>query len=301
MAAYGLTSLLLAVFVAILWVGGLDRARLKSNELLALRLFPAGAAAVLAVTVVLPAFLIYEPAHELEEGGPLLVGLAMVALLVVGDGIRRGWRARVSTWTLSRDWGPAERRTVTAGQNVDVVDVPQPIVAVVGAWRPRIIASQCVVTACTTNEFRQVIAHEAAHIATRDNLKLLLLVLSPDMLAWLPPGAALAARWRAAAELEADERATGSDRHKRVALASALIKVARLGTGMGRRRPALIMPIAEDDVDGRVRQLLSLSPGLARAAGVWGLVPCMLLVSMIGVPFYGLVHQLIETLVAFGR
>ncbi len=51
----------------------------------------------------------------------------------------------------------------------------------------------------------------------------------------LPLGAALMARWRSAAEFEADEGATGVDPHKRLALASALVKVAGLSAGADSR------------------------------------------------------------------
>jgi len=302
LAVYALTNLLLSIVVAITWRGGLDRARPTSGELLALRLLPAGGAALLTVTVALPAFLIHEPAHNPEAVGPLLVALAMIAVLTVGDAIRRGWRACAAARALCWTRGPTDRRFVTAGQTVDVVDVAEPIVAVVGGRRPRIVASQRVVAACSPEEFDRVIAHEAAHVWARDNLKLLLLVVSPDVLAWLPSGAALAARWRAAAELEADARATGTDRHGRVALASALIKVARLATTADRPLPSLSMPIAVDDVAGRVRELLSPAPTLPRTIRIWPLMMvCAVMICVMGVPLYGRVHQFIEALVGFGR
>jgi beta-lactamase regulating signal transducer with metallopeptidase domain len=187
------------------------------------------------------------------------------------------------------------------GQKVDLIDIAEPIVAVLGGWRPRIIASTQVFAACSQEEFRQVIAHEAAHVSTRDNLKLLLLVASPDPLAWLPCDTALAARWRAAAELEADERATGPDPRKRVALASALIKVARLSAGVHRPLAALGMPIALDDVEGRVHRLLSPLPNTSRTTHIKRLMTCAALVPVIALPLYGLVHRFIEALVAFGR
>jgi Zn-dependent protease with chaperone function len=300
-AVYGLASLLLSILVAVTWRAGFDRMRSTSDDFLVLRLLPAGGAALLTLTVVLPAFLIYEPAHELEEVGPCLVALALLALIAVGAGIVRGWRACAAARALLRNWGPGELRSVGAGQKVDLIDIPEPIVAVVGGWRPRIVASKQVFGTCSQEEFCQVIAHEAAHISTRDNLKLLLLVVSPDALAWLPCDAALAARWRAAAELEADERATGLDPRKRVALASALIKVARLSTGADHPLPALSMPIALDDVEGRVRRLLKPSPTTSRTTNIKRLMVCAALVPVISVPLYGLVHQFIEALVTFGR
>jgi Zn-dependent protease with chaperone function len=298
---YGLTSLLLSILVAVAWNAGLDRMCSRSEDFFVLRLLPAAGAALLTLTVVLPAFLIYEPDHKLEEIGPCLVAFVLLALVTAGAAMVRAWRAWVAARALLLTWGPADSWSVGDGQTVDLINIPEPVVAVVGGWRPRIVAAQHVFDACTQEEFRQVMAHEAAHVSTQDNLKLLLLVASPDTLAWLPCAAALAARWREAAEIEADERATGSDPRKRVTLASALIKVARLSTGSDRVLPALSMPIALDDVEGRVRRLLSPAPNTSRLINIKGLVACAMLVPVIAVPLYGFVHQFIEALVSFGH
>jgi hypothetical protein len=270
-AVYGLASLLLSILVACAWRAGVDRKHATSGELLVLRLLPSVGAFFLTLTIALPAFLTDEPAHDAEQTGPLLPVLVTFALVTVGHGILRGLRA----WAAS--------------------------VAVVGGWRSRITAARRVAAACDQEEFRQVIAHEAAHLSSHNNLKLLLLVSSPDALTWLPAGAALTARWRAAAELEADERATGSDCHKRVALASALIKGARLSISRERKFPALRMPVELDDVEGRVRQLLAPSLQAPRRTRIKGLVAFASLIPVTAVPLYGPFQQFVEVLVAFGR
>ena len=300
-AVYGLTSLLLSILVAVTWCVGLERMRLTAHRLLALRLLPNGGAALLTLFVALPAFLIYEPAHELEEVGPCLLALVLLALVTAAAGAVRGWRAGAAGRMLLRRCGAPGRWSTGDGQGVDLFDIPEPIVAVIGAWRPRIIAAEHVLAACSPEEFDQIVAHEAAHVSARDNLKLLLFVVSPDVLAWLPCAATLTARWRAAAEFEADEHAAGSDPRQRVALAAALLKVARLAMGTRSALPALAMSVALDDVDGRVRQLLCPSRNLARATAVKALVAASLLVPVLAVPLYGLVHLFIEALVGFGR
>jgi len=127
----------------------------------------------------------------------------------------------------------------------------------------------------------------------------LLLLACPDVLAWTALGATLAERWRTAAEFAADQRATGDDPQKRVALASALIKVARLFATRESAWHALTMPVALDDVEGRVRQLLA--PTHAAAATLSrALLSVALLVPFAALPLYALVHELIETLVRFG-
>ncbi|HKD54186.1 MAG TPA: M56 family metallopeptidase [Steroidobacteraceae bacterium] len=300
LAAYGLAALLLVGLVAIAWHAGLKRVRTASSDLLALRLVPVAGALLFALTVVLPAFLSHEPHQDREAVGPLLLILAAFALLTLAHGICRGWAAWTAARVLLRACGPARRRLVENEYPVHVVDIAKPFIGVIGAWRPRVVAAECVISACTPDEFRQVLAHEAAHLSTRDNLQLLLLLACPDALAWTPLSRALFERWRTEAEFAADQRATGNDPKKRVVLASALIKVARLFDTSHCERQPLTMPVALDDVEGRVRQLLA-PPHRATPARIGrALLSLALIVPVAALPLYALVHELIETLVAFG-
>jgi Zn-dependent protease with chaperone function len=292
LAAYGIFNLLLSAAVVLAWRAGLRRYLTDADAVLAVRLLPAMGSAALVLTVVLPAFLRYEPRHAHDHPGPLLVVSAVFALLVLGDGIRRGVRAWRTTRPLVRATGRAE---------VTVIDVKEPLVGVVGGWKQRIVAARSVAAACDDEEFHQVLAHEAAHMDSRDNLKLLLLLTMPDALAWLPTGSALTEQWRAATELAADERASGGDRRKRIALASALIKVARLSIASGRPRGPSRASTPLSGLEHRVRRLLAPSPVTQRAFHGRRLLTCVLLVPLLAVPLYASVHRLIEALVAFGR
>jgi hypothetical protein len=299
LATFGVAAQLLAGLVAIAWHAGLNRMRTASADLLALRLFPVAGALLFAFSVVLPAFLSYEPHRDHEAGGPLLLLLAAFALLPVGHGIWRGWRAWTGARALLRACGPARRCVIESGCQVQVVDIASPIIGVIGGWQPQVVTAECVITACSADEFRQVVAHEAAHVTARDNLKLLLLLACPDALAWTALGAILSERWRTQAEFDADQRASGNDPRKRVELASALIKVARLFDSGHRARHALTMSVALDDVESRVRQLLM--PARATSARVGkALALLALLIPVAAIPFYSLLHELIETLVGIG-
>ena len=168
-AAYGLTSLLLSILGVAAWRAGLDRMCFRSTDFLALRLLPAGGAALLTLTVVLPAFLIYEPGPHLEEVGPFLVALVLLVPVTISAGIVRGARAGLAARRLLRSCGPGETWCMSDGQTVDLIDITEPIVAVVGVWRPRIVAAKHVFRACSQKEFLQVIAHEMAHVSARES------------------------------------------------------------------------------------------------------------------------------------
>lgn len=298
LATFALVSLVLSGLLALAWRAGLERLGATSLDLLALRLLPTSGALLMALTVVLPAFLGFEPHHEREAAGPLLIALATLTAAGLAGGIWRGWRAvRAARSLLARcRTGPD-----SGGHQVHVVATAEPLVAVIGAWRPRIVATEAVRAACNREEFRAVLAHEAAHLAARDNVKLLLLTAAPDALALAPFAATLTERWRAAAEREADQRATRGDAERRLALASALVKVARLVKSREAPHPALGMPGASDDVAGRVRALLAPPGRPMPQRMVVVFVGCALLVPLLALPRYALLHELIERLVALGR
>ncbi len=298
-ATFGLASLVLSSLLALAWRAGLERLSASSLDLLGLRLLPSAGALLLALTVVLPAFLWFEPHHEHEAAGPVLIVLAVLTAAGLTGGIWRGWRACRAARALLACCRPGADSV--GHDTVHFVEAAEPLVAVIGAWRPRIVATESVRAACNAEEFRAVLAHEAAHLAAHDNLKLLTLVGAPDALALTPFAAALTERWRAAAELEADQRATRGDSERRLALASALVKVARLVKSHAAPHPALGMSVATDDVQERVQALLKPPTAPLRARILLALAGGALLIPFLALPRYALLQELIERLVALGR
>jgi len=172
------------------------------------------------------------------------------------------------THKLSAQWAPVATHLRAAEMTIDVIDSVVPIVVVIGGWRPRMVVARRVVHACTEGELACIIAHERAHLAANDNLKRFLIAASPDVLSCLPRGRELARRWCAASEQTADELATGSGLHARLALASALIKVARLATGP----PPALAPISTlidpNGIEVRIQRLLGPA-GEPRTRPLW--------------------------------
>ena len=298
-AVYGLSNLALSALVAVLWRSGLKGMRSTSNQLFALRVFPSAAGIFLTLTVALPAFLIFEPNREAEPVGGIVLICAMAAVLALGNGVLRAVRACAATASRVNGFGPGGRH-IEAERKFSIIEVDEPLVAVVGALRPRIVAARCIVAACSEAELRQVIAHEAAHVSAFDNLKLLLMMSSPDVLTWMPAGPQIVEHWRMAAEREADARASGDDPCKRVALASALIKVARLSTGVKRDLALFTLLIRADDVEGRVRHLLTPMPAPRYAFPARTLLACGLVTVGVAAAHYRTVQDVLEALVALG-
>src|SRR5439155_5531797 len=104
-------------------------------------------------------------------------------------------------------------------------------------------------------------AHELAHDRGWDNLKRLAMRGAPDLLHWTHTAHLVERRWAAAAEHTADAAATiAGSRTARLALASALVKVARLMPAA----PSLGEPISTlvdgGEIAARVERLIDEGP-----------------------------------------
>jgi Zn-dependent protease with chaperone function len=135
------------------------------------------------------------------------------------------------------------------------LDLPFPLVAVLGIARPRLFISRAVLGACSSTEIRAIVEHERAHVLRRDNAVRLLMDAAPDLLGLTRLPQALAAAWHQAVEHRADDAAT-----RRLDLASALVKVARMATSS----PAMALPASalyrgegDDLIGARVRRLVA--------------------------------------------
>ena len=225
----------------------------RATLLLRLRLLPAAAAMLVAFGVALPIFAWYEPPHTDEALARTLVVTAAIGLLFMTRAAWRGAAALAATWRVQRQWLGRGRRIDIAESALPVyaIDEPFPIVAVVGIRRPALFVAERVLRECTPDEVRAMVRHECAHVGERDNLKRLLMCISPA------PGArALDSEWSSASEEAADAAAVDGSRTVALELAQALIHVARLA-------PVPVAPRLASafyrggSIEDRVRRLLA--------------------------------------------
>src|SRR5689334_22108917 len=145
------------------------------------------------------------------------------------------------------------------------------------------------------DEFRALLAHEAAHVVRRDAVWLMIAAAVRALGWWQPLNLVAAARLRLAMELSCDERAAGEP-HERAALARCLIKIAQWnvrddgavlatmasrGSALRRRLESLL-----DDAPPR-REIHFLGPWLAVATAalpVVCLAPVVTIASLSRVP-----------------
>jgi Zn-dependent protease with chaperone function len=117
------------------------------------------------------------------------------------------------------------------------------------------------------DEFRALLAHEAAHVVRRDAVWLMIAAAVRALGWWQPLNLVAAARLRLAMELSCDERAAAEPR-ERAALARCLIKVAEWNV---RDDSAVLATMASrgSALRRRLESLLDDAPRRRRVVGPW--------------------------------
>jgi Zn-dependent protease with chaperone function len=239
-------------------------AEARARLLFALRVFPSIIAAVCVVALLMPAYVAHEPRHAVEPVSLKLGVLAMFSSAGLVLALWRGVAAWIATRRLIKNW-----LRVAEPVRLDQIRIPAyrlrhpfPVIAIVGAIRPKLFIADHLFQSLTREEMAAAIAHEGGHIAAKDNLKRAALRACRDALAILPCGARLDRAWAEASEAAADEHAARGGRSVALDLASALVKIARLvPKGVKPAMPAGALLVG-DDADGiaqRVRRLTQLA------------------------------------------
>lgn len=273
-----------------------------ARRLFALRVLPGGVSLAMALILVPISYWSLEPRGDSERVGPVALLLAAIGGLILLSSLvrvaRSLWQSRTVGWRLK-----ASADGTLTGLDVPAsrIDSSFPVVALVGLLRPRLFVAAQVLESCTRQELQAVIAHELAHARTRDNLRRLLLVAVPDPLAWFPAGRRMIRDWGVAAELAADEGAVGDDPQKRLHLAAALVKVARLAGNPGPVPLPASALYRGEEIAGRVRRLVAPPASAAAAKRTWW--PHAAIAALLaGAPLaLGLVHDALEAVIALGR
>jgi Zn-dependent protease with chaperone function len=121
----------------------------------------------------------------------------------------------------------------------------------IGWMRPRVYVAGELSRELGENELRAVLAHEGAHVARRDPLRLGMLRFLACVIFWVPALRRLAADMADESEVQADDVAA---RHDPLAVASALLTIASWGRDS--RTPATALAFTNDALlERRVRRL----------------------------------------------
>lgn len=239
------------------------RPRSAARFLFTLRMLPLvlGLTAVLGLCV--PSYLWLEPQSASERVGLACLLLAALAGIACSRSLVRTARAVSASARLSNEWRGSGNEVFLAKESQAVVDESatvvqkkEPLLALSGVYRPRMVISRGVLAELSKEQLDVALRHEIAHRDSHDNLKRLLLVLSPEFFPFANGFAALEKTWARLSEWAADDDAVQGDSRRALSLAAALLRVARMGA-----QPQLstlntwLLP-ADDDLSARVDRLL---------------------------------------------
>jgi len=269
----------------------------------ALRMLPAISAALFAIAVFVPSYSRYEPLESSEGFNVTLTLCASAALaMCLSAAIRaaRAWSraaARVTMWMQS-----AQPLGLMCGaMPAYVVDADAPVMALAGVFRPRLLVSRTLVDAFTHEELSASLAHEVGHRRSWDNLKRLVMCGAPDALLFAPAGRFIERRWASAAERAADRMDGEDSPSARCALASALVKVARLRSLQPTAGEPISTLIGGGEIASRVERLLDDAPAVDRCRSWWSAALAFVAAVAVVAASYGPilrgVHAMTETLV----
>ena len=272
--------------------------------LFVLRLLPFALAALFVFGLCVPSYLWLEPSATSEKVGALCVLFGTLGAAAWLFSLARAARAILNSFAANRRWSSqsAEPRSPAESRSLLVVDSDSPILAMSGLFRPRLVISRRVLKSLSAEELDAALSHEQAHCISRDNLKRLLLLLTPDIFPGVRFLRSLEAQWSKLTEWAADDHAARPSSLRAVSLASALVRVARLGAAP--RLPDLSTSLlgCDRDLSVRVARLLvvdAVSP--ARAPQTLPflrlpsyLFPACLAFALLSPAILSPVHQLLE-------
>jgi len=238
--------------------------------LLALRLLPSATALAFVALYCLPSYLRYEPPSASEEVGAACLFAAICGIALASIALVRAARAIRES----------RRYQIAEG------------IALAGIVHPRLLISERARCELSLEQFDAALAHEHAHRESMDNLKRLLMLLTPAL---FPASRALENAWARCAEHAADDRAVNGDPNRALALAEALVCVARMQT----KAPTLVATLIDsgDDLASRVDRLLEPRETAAPRPQPWlWIAPAAALALAIMPGTMHAVHTLLERL-----
>ncbi len=289
LAAFFLAHLALSAIVSAITAMVIRRATIRSPRdgarlLFAVRLAPAIIAGALVAGVCAPSYLWLEPESASEEIGIICLLSAALGGICWAHGIARAVRAAIRSSQYVRSCE-------------SVIESDAPVLMLAGIRRPRLVVSRGVRRALTSEQLAVAIRHEEAHGSSHDNLKRLLILLAPDALPFLPGLGRLDRAWSRLTEWAADDRAVNGSRNRSLALASALVRVARLGVNAA---PPLATSLLgnRDDLSIRVERLLGGSAPEVAQGRSWPAVAVTVMIAALAVQpaTFVAVHRALEAL-----
>jgi len=221
--------------------------------LFAMRIAPAALAIFIVAGLCVPSYLWLEPESATEQVGGFCAAAAITMAAFWMHSILRSTRAVLQSNRYLKSCREAGQRTSVAGEAAILIQTPR-TTALVGLFHPEIVVSRDVLEALSAEQISAAVLHERSHSVSRDNLKRLAILIAPAIF----PLKNVEQAWRRFAEWAADDLAVAGDQRRAIALAEALIRVARMGSAP--QTAPLTTSLLDEDLSARVDRLLNGNP-----------------------------------------
>ncbi len=237
-----------------------------------LRSMPFWFAVLFVAGLCVPSYLRLEPRGVEESVGFGCVAAAALAIAIFACSLARALRAIGVSHRYVRECRRlgCEMRLGKDSAKAVVLETATPCLSLAGLFRSRLIISSGVLHTLSTQQLRAALRHERAHHSSRDNLKRLLLILTPGMLPFLSGLQLLERAWARFSEWAADDHATSGDAEQALSLAEALVRLSRLNP-MPVSSPLMASLLPDSsDIARRIERLLNKeSTREASPRGFW--------------------------------
>jgi len=287
LATFFIAHTAFAAMVALIAHGAIRRAtdmrpHTAARLLLWLRLLPPIGAGLLIIALCIPSYLLLEPNEVTEQIGPLCLILALLGTAILSSGFIRAAAAAIRSTRYAR---------TCESENA-------PVLLLAGLFRQRIIVSPSMRQTLTSDELDVAIRHEQGHSFAHDNLKRLFLSIAPGVFPFTHAFQSLDAAWRTFTEWAADDIAVQGSENRAVALASALVRVARLRTGVSLVSLSASLLSDTNHLSHRVNRLIEGRNSYAPAPTLLLSTLCAILLAAIALSSsaFPIIYQLLETL-----
>ncbi|HKS81825.1 MAG TPA: hypothetical protein VJR23_10010 [Candidatus Acidoferrales bacterium] len=237
------------------------KASSASQLLFASRLMPVALAMFLVACLCVPSYLWFEPRGSVEDVGLLCVALAILGAAICIWPIVRAARASANSLHFAGACKSKSETFSMPGESSPLWLISQeaPLIAVAGIFSQRVLISAPVLRALSPEELQATLRHERAHRLWHDNFRRLLLLLAPLSFPFFRGLRELDRAWAKFTEWAADDFAAAGDQREAILLASAIVRVARLGTPSS--RPLFLSSLADGaELSERVERLLNAKP-----------------------------------------
>jgi hypothetical protein len=296
LASYFLLNLaleLIALAASRMAIRGAERMRPVNGArfLLLVRLLPPVLAFVGTLALCVPSYLRFE--QDASED----IGITCTLLALCGFAMLCASVARL-VWGL--------RMSAAIKEDGFQVASCAPIFALVGFLRPQVIVSKPIRKLLSDAQMDAAMRHESAHLSAGDNLKRLALLAAPRPLFLRACFRNLEEHWMRLAEWAADDAAIAGEPSRALALAEALVSVARISSNRAATLVASSLVVCNEDLERRVQRLLavrvisssrtSLLQRMALPAAALASVGLLVLLEQQQTSLLALVHSVMESL-----